>query len=142
VNAEKLTKIKRLISRLDYKEVCEIRRHVDKRSKIEWRKDSVAAQANYDAEIKALPIGAKVLYFDARFDLAGCVGTIVRHLGSGSPRSAVNFGEDVGTWHVSRKRIEVYTTPERQKMVMQNAKLSGVLSRALNKMMANEGKKT
>lgn len=101
---KKLTRIKQQISRLDYGQLTELSKYLSKRKEDAWRQKRTQGAAIHDGRIKSLPAGTKIVFTDSRYDLCGMIGTIKRHLGRGSKRSSIDFG-DLKTWYCPRRDL-------------------------------------
>jgi len=97
---EQLTKIKRLIARLDYPRIRELEDWVREKRKAAWNKHRAERLMKKEARIRALKPGVKVVVQESRSKLCGKFGVIVRHLGSGSRRTVVEF-ENGERWRIA-----------------------------------------
>lgn len=127
---KRIAKIKSQIRLLEYAQVVELFKWVEKKKDEMWREVRIMKIKEKEDEVRSLPIGAKVVFKDARYEICGTVGKIIKHLGRGSNRTSVDFGKK-GTWRVPSRELSADTKEEHIKQLIQNKKLSHVLNRAL-----------
>lgn len=124
---EKLTKIKRLIARLDYPQIVQLEKYFHKKKDESWRKERAKRRTEHIEKIRALPVGTEVVSTNTSFELSGKIGKIVRHLGRGSTRTVVDFG-DKGTWRVPSQYLSADVSDE----YIKRLKGSKIVVKALN----------
>ena len=131
--SKKLTSLKMSIAKLDYLQMMDLYSWLRKKKEDAWKKKRAEDIQEHCDKISSLPEGTLVVFTDGRYDFCGQVGKIVRHLGRGSPRTLVDFGES-GKWHVPRKDIDDNVSEEKIKGLIGNRNLSRGLTKVLSQM--------
>jgi len=129
---ERLTKIKRLISRLEWEEFTELEKYMRKSQEKKWQKERLKRKLEHEESIKKLSSGTEVTCTDSRDELCGRIGKIVRHLERNSNRTVVDFGK-LGIWRIPRSRLSANVGENRINQLKMCKNLSGVLNKALIK---------
>jgi len=129
---EKLTKIKRQIARLEYSDICELYKWLIKKKEDAWKKERIKRKQEYDEKIKALSPGTEVVATEMADDLAGLIGKVVYHLGRGSPRTLVDFGEK-GKWNVPRRMLSDNITEEHIKQIKRHNQINVNFNRVFSR---------
>jgi len=127
---EKLTKVKRLICRLDWQEFNELEKWLRKRRDKMWVAERLKRRREHEDSIKLLPAGTLVVHTHSGYDLCGKVGKIVRHLERNSTRTVVDFDED-GLWRIPRSNLSANISEERLRDLKMCKNLSGIVNKAL-----------
>ncbi len=133
MNSEKVIKLKRQIGRLSIEEVGELKKYIyttfKKKSQQRYQERKLA---NYK-RLRALDPGTLVVVEDSRFELAGKVGIIERHLGRGSKKTAVRFKETNQTWLIPTLYLSDDLSEMNANRIQQNVKLGKVFNKILNR---------
>ena len=130
---KELLKAKSAIYQLDYRELGILESWLRKRIQKMWPIERAKRKKEHDGSIKALPKGTMVVFTDSRHEFCGKVGEIVRHLGRNSNRTAVDFGKEIGVWHVPRVNLSSDINAGR----ISGLKTCRYVGRTLNKVLSN-----
>jgi len=140
--SERLAKIKRSICRLDWQEFQEVEDWLRKRKSKMWHAERLRIKKEHEESIKVLPEGTKVVCTDSNPLFCGKIGKVVRHLKKNSCRTAVDFGKEMGVYHVPRYHLSTDISEDRINLMKKGQQvcrnLSGVLSKVLSNMEAKK----
>lgn len=128
MQTEKLTKIKRLISRLSHEELSNLSSFLSKKKNEAWLKLRAEKIQKHNDEISSLPVGSIILFTDTRYDQAGLVGKITGH---GRKRTYVEIEGQV--WHCSRNMLSTDITKESIMRVMAARKTATAMNKIFSK---------
>jgi len=144
MDSNRLKKAKAAAYMLDWEQFLELEKYMRKRRETLWKAHRAKKIKEKEDEITSLPAGTKVVFTDTRYALGGKIATIVRHLGKGSRRTVVDFGEKIGghqCWRALRKDLSTDVSDENIKRLNQNKRLGTLMTNVLNKVIAKESQK-
>lgn len=132
MQAERLTKIKRLISRLNHEELSNLSSFLSKKKNEAWLKLRVQKIQEHNDKISSLLIGSKVLFTDTRYDLAGIVAKVTGH---GRKKTYIEI--EGKAWNCPRNMLSVNITEENIVRVKAARKAATAMNKIFSEAMGN-----
>jgi len=144
MDSNRLKKAKSTVARLDWSDFQKLEKYFKIRRDVLWKAHRAKKIKEKEDEIRSLPPGTKVIHTDTRYEIGGQVGIIVRHLGRGSKRTVIDFGNVIDgyqKWRVWSRNLSADVSDENIKRLNQNKRLGTFMTGILNKVIAKESQK-